>query len=493
MKNAVVIPIMVFPALWVGAVAAAMAPPTDPHIIYSGRWDLSNPQQPWAQAQGSSIIANFEGRTLIATFDSVPEEFVRVVIDDDGVGSKKLALQPRTPMTLAQSLSGGPHKVEIVKETDRGRATFLGFELEDGARLLNVLPRRPRRIEFYGDSNLAGFSLESERNQRGDDLVGAYYTYAGIVARMFDAEHVNHSKSGATISSLLSAHNRTDWNTPTPLWNYTDSPADLVVVNIGANDRGPKQTIKGRYHNLLDALRIAHPAAPIVVFNAWGWDFNEPANYTSEVVNERDDPNMSVRTFPWIFEQFHGCEYDHGGMAANLARHISDVTGWTPKAQDLMNGYGEDGDVANGSFEEVAPFGGWGWRYFDDPGVSRLRNAGAFDGEHHLRLSDGAATHQNIPASDGDTLTVTAWIRGAKDGDQVDITLDFRDQDAGGGSSSPRETETETKTLTTSWRQYTMTATAPIGASKPVFHARIALKSVGKAIVEIDLVVGSID
>ena len=37
-----------------------------------------------------------------------------------------------------------------------------------------------------------------------------------------------------------------------------------------------------------------------------------------------------------------------------------------------MNGYGEDGDVANGSFEEVAPFGGWGRRYYDDPGVSRI-------------------------------------------------------------------------------------------------------------------------
>ena len=42
-----------------------------------------------------------------------------------------------------------------------------------------------------------------------------------------------------------------------------------------------------------------------------------------------------------------------------------------------MNGYGEDGDVANGSFEEVAPFGGWGRRYYDDPGVSRIYDPGA--------------------------------------------------------------------------------------------------------------------
>ena len=31
-----------------------------------------------------------------------------------------------------------------------------------------------------------------------------------------------------------------------------------------------------------------------------------------------------------------------------------------------------DGDVANGSFEETAPFGGYGWRYFLDDGVERV-------------------------------------------------------------------------------------------------------------------------
>ena len=43
-----------------------------------------------------------------------------------------------------------------------------GFELDDGRSLSAPPARPPRRIEFYGDSNLAGYSLESERNQGGD-------------------------------------------------------------------------------------------------------------------------------------------------------------------------------------------------------------------------------------------------------------------------------------------------------------------------------------
>jgi len=60
-------------------------------------------------------------------------------------------------------------------------------------------------------------------------------------------------------------------------------------------------------------------------------------------------------------------------------------------AMDLFSGYGWEGDVANGSFEHVAPFGGWGWRYFDDIGVQRIHNqSGAPHGEYYLQLTNGA-------------------------------------------------------------------------------------------------------
>ncbi len=198
------------------------------------------------------------------------------------------------------------------------------------------------------------------------------------------------------------------------------------------------------------------------------------------------DPDMSYAIFPWLFEQWHGCEYDHGGMAQILADHLTSIMGWSQYPADVMSGYGQNSDVANGSFEEVAPFGGYGWRYHTDSGVSRAHApADAFDGECYLRLSNGAASHQAIPAVDGETFTVTSWMRGAQDGDEVDITLDFRDQEMW---TTPLQTATETRTLTTSWQQYSMTATAPTGAEKPVYHTRVTFTAAAGVDVDIDAV-----
>ncbi|MFC1799867.1 GDSL-type esterase/lipase family protein, partial [Candidatus Eisenbacteria bacterium] len=371
-----------------------------------------------------------------------------------------------------------------------GNWVFQGFELDDGKSLASPPARPPRRIEFYGDSNLAGYSLESEENESGGNLRGSYYGYAGIVSRMFDAEYHNVSRSGAKIADINAVYNRYAYLSPAPAWDFNLFPADVVVVNLGANNVGrPVNRIRSDYHDFLDDLRSVHPGAHIMLYNGWGWDYDEPANYTHEVIAERGDPNMSSAIFPWVFEQWHGCEYDHAGMAQVLADHLTAVMGWAQGPRDVMNGYGMNGDVANGGFEEEAPFGGYGWRYLNDEGVDRIDDpAGAYEGSHYLRLSNGAASHQPNPAEDGDTFTLSVWMRGGQAGDQVDITMDFRDQEMW---TSPLQTETETKTLTADWQQYSMTATAPTGAAKPVFHTRVTFASAAGDIVDIDGVVMS--
>lgn len=381
--------------------SATTVDPSDPNILYTGRWDHSNASQPWAQAQGSSIIVAFEGTSIGLTMTTGSQEYFRVIIDGDATSSTKILIPSGSPTTLAAGLPDSSHQLELVKETDQTRATLLDIDLDAGASLSPPPPRQTRRIVFYGDSNLAGSSLESERNQSGWNLVGCYYGFAGITARMFGAEYHNISKGGATLSSLNTSFDRIDWNSNNPSWNFGLFPAHVVVVNIGANDYWqPKNVNKARYHTLLDELRANHPTSHVVLFNGYGWEDTEPANYIHEVIAERADPNMSSEIFPWVFEQYHGCETDHAGMAQVLAAHLSTIMGWTPGPMDVVSGYGLDRDVANGGFEANAPFGGWGWRYFDDPGVSRVHDpAGAFRGAHYLRLANGASSHQTNPAS----------------------------------------------------------------------------------------------
>ena len=471
-----------------GAQAATVIDPSDSNIQYTGRWDFSDPSAPWSQAKASSIIVNFQGTSIGIDLTGNSSDWVRAIIDDDAAGSVKIPLVNGV-INLASGLSDSTHKLEFVKENDQGKMLIYGLHLDNG-KSLSAPPARPsRRIEFYGDSNQAGYSLESEQNQGGSNLQGAYYTYPGIVARMFDAEHVNFSKSGATITSLDTAHTRTDWDSSSPQWDFNDFQADLVVVNIGANDSGPTRRLKVRYHNLLDDLRAEQPNAHIMLYNAYGWDFGEPANFIHEVIADRSDPNMSSMVFPWVFAQYHGCEYDHGGMAMVLAEHVESVMGWTAGAQDVMSGFGVDGDVANGSFELVAPFGAWGWRYYDDSGVSRKFDpSGAFDGDYYLRLANGASSQQTNPADSGETYTVTAWIRGQNNGDQVDITIDFRDQGMGAGEVSPIVAFTDTKTLTTGWQEYSFAATAPTSGN-PVYATRVTFTAASGDSADIDAVI----
>jgi hypothetical protein len=202
---------------------------------------------------------------------------------------------------------------------------------------------------------------------------------------------------------------------------------------------------------------------------------------------------MSWAVFPWIFEQWHGCEYDHAGMAQVLADHIESVLGWDPADQDVFSGFGVNGNVANGSFENVAPFGGFGWRYSTvDSGIDRFYSPDdAYDGggEYYLRLNNGKIVHQPNPAEDGQIVTVNVWMRGASTGDQAKITIDFRDQEMW---TAPLQTASQTKTLTEDWIQYDMTATAPTGGSKPVYHTRLTLQATSGDYVDFDGVVMSI-
>jgi hypothetical protein len=464
--------------------------PSDENIRYVGRWDTTDSSAPHCGWQGCAIVVNFEGVGIGVTLESgSTTEYFRAIIDDDHLGSTKFRVDPVAKLyPLAAGLADGVHKLEIVKETFQGsNAVFSGFQLR-GSGLVEPPEAPARRIEFYGDSNLAGYSLESEQNEGGAELIGTHFGYAGITARMFGAEYHNISFSGSRISTLHEVYNLVDWYDDSNTWDFDQFEPDVVVMNVGANDAGrPRGAVLSDYDDFLDDMRKVHPDAHIVLYNAWGWDFDEPANYTNLVVEGRKDDNLSVATFPWVFEQWHGCEADHGGMAMYLAEHLSDVLGWTPGSQDVMSGYGWEGDVANGGFEDAAPFGGSGWRYYTDTGVSRVEDAKeAYQGEFYLQLTDGAEVHQPNPASDGQVVTITGFMRGGTDGDEAVVTLDFRDQEMW---TDELQTESETFTLTTSWEAFSMTATAPMGAkvfSNPVFHTRVTFAAGAGSTVELD-------
>ena len=139
--------------------AAAIVDPTDANIAYTGRWEDSNASAPWAYWKGASIIVNFQGTSIAIDASSTSTDYLRVFVDGQPIEPKpKIAVSSGTGVVeLASGLSDSVHQLEIIKETDGGRWTFRGFELDDGKGLVAPPARPSRKIAFYGDSNLAGY------------------------------------------------------------------------------------------------------------------------------------------------------------------------------------------------------------------------------------------------------------------------------------------------------------------------------------------------
>jgi len=456
--------------------------PTHPGILYNGRWTFKDTTEARAEWQGASLTVWLESNRLEAILDGGTEtEYFRIIINDDVSTTRKIAVSPgKSTYTLASTLPPGTNKVELVKETYVGeKTTFFGLLIDgNDPELKPPQPPPSRRLIFYGDSNMAGYSLESEHNERDFSLRGSHFGLAGITSRMFGAAYQNISISGASISSLHAVFDQASrWN-PKSKVDVAQYHPDAIIINLGANDVGnPKEEIKKEYHRFLDTLRVIHPDAQIILFNAWGWDYNEPANFTHEVAEERNDPALSVSTFPWIFETWHGCEYDHAGMAQVLADHLNEVLGWNPKPSDVMVGYGEDGNVANGSFEDSAPFGGYGWRYFREPGIQRINNSeAAKEGDYYVSLADQASIHQPNPARNGDVVSVALWLKGSIAQDRAKIKIDFRDQKMW---TPPLQTDSLIVKLSPKWTQFEFKAIAPKDSERPVYHTRLTISPEG--------------
>ncbi|MHC5115858.1 MAG: hypothetical protein ACYSQY_02170, partial [Planctomycetota bacterium] len=107
---------------------------------------------------------------------------------------------------------------------------------------------------------------------------------------------------------------------------------------------------------------------------------------------------------------------EHAGEARILADHILSLGLGFAQVQDaeIFAPFGDGFDVANGSFEEKAigrtGFNAFGWRYYDDPGVSRVYDpAVAPDGDYYLSLNHTTSgtyhgsVHQGTDAT-GDIL-----------------------------------------------------------------------------------------
>jgi hypothetical protein len=223
----------------------------NPNINYFGRFDMSVPAAPAYNWSGATIQAAFTGASIGMDLSDGACDYD---IEIDGVPYPVVKTQAGvTHYSIATNLPARPHVIGVVQRNENhwGRAVFNGFYLADGNQLQAALPAPLRKIEFIGDSHLAGYGVESP--SRSCDSVqyrtysNANESYGRLVSRALRAQDMLLSWSGAGMvrnynDPLKKSLYPYPYHYPQLLgeaggvWNFTQWTPDVVVITLGAND-----------------------------------------------------------------------------------------------------------------------------------------------------------------------------------------------------------------------------------------------------------------
>lgn len=244
-------------------------------LQYTGRIDWTDPREPVFVFPCTSVKMRFTGKQLkmrVRNRKAYWGNYLGCVIDgeqssirlpEDGEAVLEL------PVKAAGELKDSVHEALIFKRQDScHELTVLGFELEEGAQILDPPERPARRIEVYGDSVSAGEVSEAvEYTGRTDpehngEYSNSWYSYSWITARKLNAEIHDVAQGGIALLDntgwfhapdyigMESAWDKIHYNPdlgPSTEWNFDNYRPQVVIVAIGQNDSHPDDYMKEEY------------------------------------------------------------------------------------------------------------------------------------------------------------------------------------------------------------------------------------------------------
>jgi len=302
----------------------------------------------------------FSGSSVSARLnDELGENYFNVVIDNDSIYPLKLA-QGDSTYILAKNLDSNiDHSISLVKRNEwiTGSTSFNGFELKAG-KVLDLLPKNGKLIEFYGNSITAGYAIE---NYTGGDSADStytnnYVTYAAQTARHYNADVHCIVRSGIGIQVswdrpiMPEIYNRLDPRDSLSMWDFTKEVPNIVVINLLQNDswlvnrpdykefkyrfgedKPSTEKIISTYAAFVQSIRDAYPKTPIIC--ALGsmdatMEGSPWPKYVKEAVESLQDDNIYTHFFPYIQKGGHPRVEDDKKMSVSLINFIDQNIKW---------------------------------------------------------------------------------------------------------------------------------------------------------------------
>ncbi|MCB9496148.1 MAG: SGNH/GDSL hydrolase family protein [Fibrobacteria bacterium] len=301
--------------------------PQDTNLVFVGRWDTSSPSAPHSYWGGAYIRTGFTGNSLSVKLGKSVD--LAITIDGRPPVIKRGA---NGTVSLASGLASGDHTIKLVARFQNDEIIFQGFVLASGGKTF-APPKSKALIEFVGNSItsgskttngnisayawLTGEALGVDRTAisfPGITLTKDYhYTFGGAPTLGQEAQYF---KTGTPpLYNVNSTINSKDWD----FRRYTP---DLVVINLGANDRlvpVPSATFRASYVNFLKNLRSKLPQAHVFVMRPYGGHFGTEAESVVKELSSAGDSRLHfINTSGWLVNS----DYDADGLHPSDAGQI---------------------------------------------------------------------------------------------------------------------------------------------------------------------------
>ncbi len=269
--------------------------------------DWSNTGFEFSGIMEGDVTATLTHVSASAATAEDPYTYARVLVNVDGV-EKIINVNNGTAVyTLAEDLDFGAHTIKVLKITERTKGRIYGIDVNFVGSVADRPADKDLVIDFYGDSITAGDGVvKNDRKGSVDYLEGQYsnLTYAAKTAKALNADMRVAARSGLktkdAVSYLINAGS----------WDYENNQADIVVINLGTNDKwviwddnNPDTEEKAAHEygiavekaaieDMLDAVVANYPDAKIVwVYGMMG---NGLAEHIQPVVEAYAQNNANV-------------------------------------------------------------------------------------------------------------------------------------------------------------------------------------------------------